>query len=153
MDAQVQIRTIRPHELGTLLSLYEHLHVTDAPLPSEAVLRQKWEEFLGDPSIHCLVADRDGELVASCTLAIIPNLTRGMRPYGIVENVVTHALHRRKGIGTQLLQAAIQRAWERSCYKVMLLTGSKDDGVYRFYEQAGFRRGIKTGFIVIPEPS
>jgi GNAT superfamily N-acetyltransferase len=153
LDAQVQFRAIRQHELDALLGLYKHLHSTDAPLPSEDVILDKWEEFLGDPNIHCLVAECDGKLVASCTLAIIPNLTRGMRPYGLIENVVTHAMHRRKGIGKQVLHAAVQLAWERDCYKVMLLTGSKDDGVYRFYEQAGFRRGIKTGFIVTAEPS
>ena len=100
--------------------------------------------------MQVLVAELNGSLVASCTLAIIPNLTRGARPYGLIENVVTHVAHRRKGIGTCLLRHALQIAWERNCYKVMLLTGSKSKGTLQFYEQAGFRKGVKTGFIAMP---
>jgi GNAT superfamily N-acetyltransferase len=69
----------------------------------------------------------------------------------VIENVVTHAAHRRKGIGTQVLRAALQTAWDQDCYKVMLLTGRKDEATYRFYEQAGFRREVKTGFVATPE--
>ena len=146
----VHIGNVHHHEMMALLDLYRHLHTADAPLPPEPALLERWEELLRDPKLHCLVADLHGSLVASCTLAIIPNLTRGARPYGIIENVVTHAAHRRKGIGTRVLRAARQIAWGHDCYKVMLLTGRKDEATYRFYEQAGFRRDIKTGFVAMP---
>ena len=146
---RVDIRPIRQHELPALLDLYRHLHAADAPLPPEPILQQVWDEILGDPRLHYLVADLDGALVASCTLAIIPNLTRGARPYGVIENVVTHPAQRRRGIGTRLLRAALQLAWANNCYEVMLLTGSEES--HRFYEQAGFRRGAKTGFLATPE--
>ena len=144
-------RVIKRHELSALLDLYRHLRDADAPLPADDVLQQVWDDILQDPKMQVLVADLDGNLVASCILAIIPNLTRGARPYGLVENVVTHPAHRRKGIGTRLLRHALQIAWERNCYKVMLLTGSKSEGTLRFYEQAGFRKGVKTGFIAMPD--
>jgi GNAT superfamily N-acetyltransferase len=150
-DERVCIRTIEQHELSALLDLYRHLHAADAPLPADGALRQAWNQVLADPKVHVLVADVNGSLAASCTLVIIPNLTRGACPYGLVENVVTHSAYRRKGIGTRLLKHALQMAWERNCYKVMLLTGSKSEGTLQFYEQAGFRRGIKTGFIATPE--
>jgi GNAT superfamily N-acetyltransferase len=127
------------------------LHEIDIPLPSENVIRKVWDEIILDPKIQLLVADFEGELVCSCILTIIPNLTRGAKPYGLIENVVTRAEVRQQGIGTQLLRHALQIAWEKDCYKVLLLTGSKREEVLRFYEGAGFVGGVKTGFIAYPE--
>jgi GNAT superfamily N-acetyltransferase len=146
---EIVIRLIKLYELPALLDLYRHLHATDAPRPEEETLERLWNEILNDPKLRYFVAEVEGQLVASCTLAIIPNLTRGARPYGVIENVVTHASYRRQGIGTQLLQHALQTAWAQKCYKVMLLTGSKQEATLHFYERAGFQRGVKTGFVAL----
>jgi GNAT superfamily N-acetyltransferase len=83
-------------------------------------------------------------------LSIIPNLSRGCRPYGLVENVVTHEGFRRKGCGTAVLAKALALARESGCYKVMLLTGRKDEGIFRFYESAGFDGNDKRAFLARP---
>jgi len=67
-----------------------------------------------------------------------------------VENVVTHGDHRRKGWGKAVLKAALTYAWDRNCCKVMLLTGRMNEGVYRFYETAGFERYAKQAFLAKP---
>ena len=144
------MRTIQLDELDQLLALYAHLHATDDALPEAEVLRERWEEFIADPRMRCFVVELHGELIASCTLAIIPNMTRGTRPYGLIENVVTHRLYRRQGYGRAVLQAALEHAWQQGCYKVMLLTGSKQEATLHFYEGAGFQRGVKTGFVAYP---
>jgi GNAT superfamily N-acetyltransferase len=133
------------------LALYRHLHDLDAPLPDAEIVKRVWEAILQDPKLRCLVGAVDDRLIASCTLVIVPNLTRGARPYGLIENVVTHAAYRRQGVGTRLLRYALQMAWDEDCYKVMLLTGRRDEAVLRFYERAGFKRGVKTGFVATPE--
>lgn len=154
------VRPIRRDELPKLLDLYEHLHEGgDALLPFDERLEQLWDGIVSNPLLHYFVGecnsefdgDFDGQIVSSCTLAIIPNLTRGARPYGLIENVVTHRDYRRRGFATQVLQHALQVAWDHGCYKVMLLTGRKDEATLRFYERAGFKRGVKTGFIAYPE--
>ena len=95
-----------------------------------------------NPWLHYFVAEVDDQLVSSCTLTIIPNLTHGARPYGLIENVVTHAGYRRQGLGQAVLQHALGVAWEANCYEVMLLTGAKQPEVLRFYEAAGFKRNV-----------
>ena len=143
------LREIAGDELSALLFLYAHLHPDDAILPlGEAA--PLWETLRQDPNQHCLGAYWNGSLVATCTLVVVPNLTRGGRPYGLIENVVTHPDYRRRGLGTAVLKHALQIAWEHGCYKVMLLTGSKNEATLRFYEKAGFERGVKTGFVARP---
>lgn len=45
-----------------------------------------------------------------------------------------------------MLKHALTYAWSRNCYKVMLLTGRKNEATYRFYESAGFDRHAKQAF-------
>jgi hypothetical protein len=49
-----------------------------------------------------------------------------------------------------VLKFALAEAWAAGCYKVMLATGSREEATLRFYEKAGFLRGVKTGFIAYP---
>jgi GNAT superfamily N-acetyltransferase len=147
LETSVRIRAIRRDELPALLDLYRYLVPDDLPLPEETILWEHWDRILADTNLHTLVAEIDGQIVSTCTLAIILNLTRGTRPYGLIEHVVTHLDYRRRGIATQVLRHTLAIAWEQGCYKVMLLTSSKSEDTYRFYENAGFKRGVKTGFI------
>ena len=141
------IRDIKKSEMSKLLKLYSHLHRNDAPLPEKSKLESIWKEITTNPLLYYFVLEYDEELVSSCTLSVIPNLTRGGRPYGLIENVVTHAKYRRRGFGKSILQYALDVAWKNKCYKVMLLTGSKDPVIHHFYEKVGFKKGIKTGFV------
>lgn len=142
------LRLIHHDELEQLLALYKQLHPEDPDVSDNQTLQSVWEEIYRDPNLYYLVAEIEGQIVSSCCLAIIKNLTRNLRPYGIIEHVITHADFRQKGYATSLLQQAVLIARENNCYKVMLLSGSKNEATLRFYENAGFSRGIKTGFII-----
>ena len=132
-------------DLPAMLALYRHLSPEDPPLsPDEAAA--SWHALLDASLSHLLVAEVAGTIAASCLLLIVPNLTRGGRPFAIVENVVTHAAYRRRGLASRLLRMARDRARAAGCYKMMLATGRTDESVLRFYEQAGFARGGKTFF-------
>jgi GNAT superfamily N-acetyltransferase len=146
----MNIRLIHADELNDLLALYEHLHRSDDPLPDQSVLQAVWHELQGNPRYRHFGGYEGAELISSCTLAVIPNLTRGCRPYGVIENVVTHASHRNQGRGKAILAHALSHAWSVGCYKVMLLTGSKDEATFKFYESAGFDRHAKQAFTARP---
>ena len=147
----MEIRELKPDELYLLLDLYTHMHDKDDPLPEQTVINRVWAGICANPDhkIWGLFIDtgRDLRLVSSCVLCVIPNLTRGCRPYGLIENVVTHADFRRQKYGNALINHALDYAWQQNCYKVMLMTGRKDEGVFRFYESAGFDRNAKQAFL------
>jgi predicted GNAT family N-acyltransferase len=90
------------------------------------------------------VAERENTLIATCTLTVVPNLTRGARRYAIIENVVTRSVHRRTGIGRCVMQAALKTACDQDCYKVMLASGRPD--AVPFYESVGLKRSGKNCF-------
>ena len=99
------IREVMYQDLSGLLELYTHLHNNEMPVIDQP-LDQLWRKIMDDENHHILVAQADGQIVSSCVLIIVPNLTHGQRPYALVENVVTHPHHRKKGYATQVLRLA-----------------------------------------------
>ncbi len=146
----MNIRALQPNDLESLLALYEHLHRSDIPLPEHQVVTLTWRELMSNPNYRYFGGFLNEQIISSCTLSVIPNLTRGCMPYGLIENVVTHTAHRNKGYGKSILAHALESAWSSGCYKVMLLTGKKDDATLRFYESAGFDRHAKQAFVAKP---
>lgn len=130
--------TIRPAteaDLPQFLALLRHLQPND-PCPDPDRARAVFARMVsGDQTIVFLVLSGDA-VAASCTLTIIPNLTRDARPYSVIENVVTDPAFRRQGLAHAVLRAAQQAAWDAECYKIMLATGRP--GLVPFYEAAGF---------------
>ena len=142
------VRLIRKDELHELLGLYKHLNNDDPDVYGNVELERIWADMCSDPNMYCIVVEFGGKLVSSCTLVIIKNLTRDLRSYGLIENVVTHSEYRKRGFATKALKEASEIAKKNNCYKAMLLTSSKKEETLKFYEQAGFERGIKTGFVI-----
>ena len=140
------VREARKDELDALLELYLNLHEEGIP-EHDAHLIKTWEQIIEDPNHHIIVKEIDGRLISSCVCVIIPNLTRGVRPYAFVENVVTHKDYRKKGYATECLDYAKKIAMDNNCYKMMLLTGSKRPETLNFYKNAGYNSNDKTAFI------
>ena len=140
------IREAKREDLQALLELYLYLHEKEVPQDSEH-LQRTWEQIITDPAHHLIMCEVEGKLVASCVCVIIPNLTRGVRPYAFVENVVTHSEYRGSGYATACLNYAKELAEKENCYKMMLLTGSKNPKTLQFYENAGYNSSDKTAFI------
>ena len=143
---RLEIGAAATGDLEDLLDLYQHLTEGDErpSMAAAAATLVRLEVMTGSA---VLVGRVGGRLLASCTLVVIPNLTRGGKPYALIENVVTHAAARGRGHGKALLAAAVERAWQHECYKVMLLTGSERPSTHAFYRAAGFEQS-KTGFQV-----
>lgn len=140
------LREATNKDLNEILELYLYLHEDSIP-KSDTHLEQTWEQIICDPNHHLIVNEVDGRIVSSCVCVIIPNLTRNVRHYAFIENVVTHEDYRGKGYAGECLDYARQIAEKENCYKMMLLTGSKKPETLSFYEKAGYNSSDKTAFI------
>lgn len=140
------VREADKNDLHEILELYLYLHEKSIPEMSEH-LTDMWKQIIQDENHHLIVKVVDGKIVSSCVCVIIPNLTRNVRPYAFVENVVTHADYRSKGYATECLNYAKEIAENKNCYKMMLLTGSKEQKTLDFYRNAGYNSTDKTAFI------
>ena len=140
------VREVKENELTELLELYLFLHEESVPEMTKH-LKDIWDTIIMDKNHHIIVNEVDGKIVSSCVCVIIPNLTRKIRPYAFVENVVTHSEYRGKGYATECLDFARELAVKADCYKMMLLTGSKKEATLNFYKNAGYNSTDKTAFI------
>ena len=140
------VREAKHEDLNAILELYLFLHEDSIPEKDEH-LRKTWMQIIQDKDHHLIVNEMDGKIISSCVCVIIPNLTRNVRPYAFVENVVTHADFRGNGYAGECLDYARKIAEKENCYKMMLLTGSKKSETLHFYEKAGYNSTDKTAFI------
>ena len=111
---EATVRSAAEYDLPGVLNLYRHLHPHDPQLET-ATAERVWSTLLTSNFMTVIVAQATEML--SCTLAIVPNLSRGGRSYGVIENVVTHADYRRLGLGGRVLAHALDIAWQADCYK------------------------------------
>lgn len=92
-----------------------------------------------DPNNEILLATLDDDVVAMLQLTYTPSLSYQGSWRATIESVRTAAALRGRGIGAQLMQAAIDRARERGCGMVQLTTNRERPDARRFYERLGFR--------------
>ena len=140
------IRLAQSGDYESVMALMQQLNPAD---PAASTTEQTaFEAILRRDGLSLLVADDAGVLVGSCYLNVIPNLTRGGRPYALIENVVTETSRRNQGIGQALITEALSIAWQQDCYKVMLMSGRTDESVHAFYRKCGFDADEKQAYIL-----
>ena len=140
------IREIQHNDLAQLLELYSFLH--DNPIPQiDDEVEEIWNGIIRDTHHRVIVGVENGIIISSCVLLIVPNLTHNQRPYALIENVITRPEYRAKGYATQILNYAKDVAVDNKCYKIMLMTGSRQESTLNFYRRAGYNANDKTAFI------
>ena len=134
------IREATARDAEALKVLYFE-HLTKYP-PQEEQNMAVWEslldEYKNDSFNYILIAEENGVPVSSVQMSIVRSLTHNFSPFAVIENVVTHANHRKKGYASALLRKATDIAKAFRCYKISLETGSNRESTLNFYRQNGF---------------
>ena len=108
------------------------------PEEVDAKVWAAFEAIDADPGNELIVAEADGEVVATCQLTFTPGLSRGGATRMTIEAVRVRADRRGGGIGRDLMAYALERARDRGCSLVQLTTDKRRTEAHRFYERLGF---------------
>ncbi|MFD8231195.1 GNAT family N-acetyltransferase [Streptomyces sp. NPDC059696] len=103
------------------------------------------ERLSADPNQRLVVAVREGKVVGTLQLTIIPGLSRRGATRSIIEGVRIHADERGSGLGTRLIEWAIEESRDLGCQLVQLTSDKTRTDAHRFYERLGFTAS-HTGF-------
>jgi len=144
------VRCATRQDFDSISRLYRQLQPDDPPIETSSHA-PTFEEILRRPGMDLLVVESDDEVVATSYLNVIPNLSRGARPYAVIENVVVEERLRGTGLGRALMDGTLARAWSMGCYKAMLLTGSKNPDTHAFYRACGFSADAKHAYLARPK--
>ncbi|MEV6167743.1 GNAT family N-acetyltransferase [Streptomyces sp. NPDC051954] len=96
------------------------------------------ERLRDDPNQHLVVAVREGRIVGTMQLTIIPGLSRKGAIRSIIEAVRIQADERGSGLGTRLIEWTVDESRRQGCQLVQLTSDSSRTDAHRFYERLGF---------------
>ena len=141
----MNIREAAGNDAQALKVLYFEYLTAHPPKEEQdmALWSKRLDQFAQDENMYLLVAEENGKVVSSVQMAIVESLTHNVRPFAVIENVVTHADYRNQGYASALLERASQIARERRCYKIFLETGSNKESTLNFYRSNGFEIDTK----------
>ncbi|TDW90927.1 putative N-acetyltransferase YhbS [Kribbella pratensis] len=97
-----------------------------------------FEQIDADSNQLLMVADRNGEVIGTLQLTIIPGLSRRGSTRGLIEAVRVAAPARGSGLGTMLVRWAVEESRTRGCSLVQLTSDKSRTNAHRFYTNLGF---------------
>ncbi|MDF6019970.1 GNAT family N-acetyltransferase [Streptomyces sp. JH34] len=134
---------IRPAALADISAVVAML--ADDPLGAQrespndlTPYRSAFRRMCDDPNQHLVVAVREGHVVGTLQLTVIPGLSRRGATRSVIEGVRVHAEERGSGLGTQLIQWAVDESRRQGCQLVQLTSDTTRVDAHRFYERLGF---------------
>ncbi|MEU9400237.1 GNAT family N-acetyltransferase [Streptomyces sp. SID4985] len=97
-----------------------------------------FERLDADPNQHLMVAVLEGRVIGTLHLTVIPGLSRKGATRALIEAVRVHADQRGSGLGSELINWAVDQARGLGCTLVQLTSDKARTDAHRFYERLGF---------------
>ncbi|MFE9766778.1 GNAT family N-acetyltransferase [Streptomyces sp. NPDC005808] len=136
----LEIRAAVPDDVPAIVAM-----LTDDPLGAQRESPEDLTPYLaalqrlsGDANQHLVVAVREGHVVGTLQLTVIPGLSRKGATRSIIEGVRVHADERGSGLGTRFIEWAIEESRRQGCQLVQLTSDVARTDAHRFYERLGF---------------
>jgi GNAT superfamily N-acetyltransferase len=139
---KLTFRDAAPADIATILILS---HAGDArgkdpATHSDPRYRTAFDDIAADPNHRLVVAEKDGEVVGTIQISIIPGMPRFGMKRGLLENVHISADQRGSGLGTEMVTWAIAHCRNAGCGMIQLTSNKVRLDAHRFYEKLGFSK-------------
>ncbi|MFD6338337.1 GNAT family N-acetyltransferase [Streptomyces sp. NPDC060131] len=138
--SDLNIRPAAPDDIPAIVAM-----LADDPLGAQreslddlTPYTEAYERLARDPNQHVVVAERDGRVIGTLQLTIIPGLSRRGATRSIIEAVRVHADERGSGLGTRFIKWAVDESRRQGCQLVQLTSDASRTDAHRFYERLGF---------------
>jgi ribosomal protein S18 acetylase RimI-like enzyme len=130
-DLPLIVRMLADDELGSQRERVEN------PLPKPYY--SAFEQINNDPNHELIVAERNGEVIGTLHLMFLPSVSfqGGLRAQ--IESVRVDKRFQSRGIGSEMMKWAMERARQRGAHAVQLTTHTLRVDAHRFYERLGFK--------------
>ncbi|MFF8861952.1 GNAT family N-acetyltransferase [Streptomyces sp. NPDC015139] len=136
----LEIRAATPGDLPAIVAM-----LADDPLGAQresphdlSPYRAALERLDADPNQHLVVAEREGRVIGTLQLTIIPGLSHKGATRALIEAVRIHSDERGSGLGSRLIEWAVDRSRQLDCVMVQLTSDKTRTDAHRFYERLGF---------------
>ncbi len=131
-DLPYIVRMLADDELGSQREAYLE------PLPESYFAA--FEQINKDANHQLVVAELNGRVVGTLHMMFLPSISYqgGLRAQ--VESVRVDRKYQSKGIGSEMMKWAIERAKERGAHLMQLTTHKSREDAHRFYERLGFQK-------------
>jgi GNAT superfamily N-acetyltransferase len=110
----------------------------DARLPLDPGYVAAFDAIAALPNQELIVAEQDGRIVGTMQLSYLPGLSFRGRWRGQIEAVRIASAMRGHGLGTAMIEWAVERCRARGCKMVQLTSKRTRLDAHRFYERMGW---------------
>ncbi|KAA6220738.1 GNAT family N-acetyltransferase [Streptomyces albofaciens JCM 4342] len=138
--SEIEIRRASEDDLPAIVAMLadDPLGATRETPDDLAPYRTAYERLAADPHQHLVVAVRDDRPVGTLQLTVVPGLSRRGSSRSIIEAVRIHSDERGNGLGTRLIEWAVDESRALGCRLVQLTSDATRIDAHRFYERLGF---------------
>jgi ribosomal protein S18 acetylase RimI-like enzyme len=143
------METIRPANTDDLAPCVELLGVLFRQerefAPDPMAQRKGLEMIIKDPETGAVfICEIDGVIQAMVVVLLTTSTALGKK-VAILEDMVVSPGLRGRGVGTSLVEYAVEFAMNKGCGRVTLLTDHDNEAAHKFYRKCGF---VKSDMVV-----
>jgi GNAT superfamily N-acetyltransferase len=135
----IQIASATADDIPQLCTLLAILFTQEADFEPDAEKQSAaLRQIIEHPETgRILVMREGGDIIGMVSLLFTVGTACGGK-VALLEDMIVHPARRGDGLGSELLQSAIELAQREGCLRLTLLTDRANDAAIRFYQRHGF---------------